>query len=261
MESNAILRFERREQKYLVSSDAMRRLEEAAAAHVAPDPFPPSCVMNLYYDTWDCAVTRLSCEKPAFKEKLRLRSYNTPGPDGTVFVELKKKCKGVVYKRRCAMTPQEAMDYLAGRVPAPEPGIVADEVSEFLARWAVAPRAFIGYDRHAWVGTGDAGLRITFDQRLRWRGDRLDLRLGDEGELLLPPNQVIMEIKAPQAIPLWLCRGLEDVGAYPRSFSKVGWCYQQRLAQQVARAWEPATDTPRFWPGAHFDTKALPLAG
>lgn len=39
-----------------------------------------------------------------YKEKLRVRSYGVPTGDDKVFVELKKKYDGVVYKRRVAMT-------------------------------------------------------------------------------------------------------------------------------------------------------------
>ena len=43
----------------------------------------------------------LDAEHPAYREKIRTRCYGTPHPFDPVFVELKKKCDGVVYKRRC----------------------------------------------------------------------------------------------------------------------------------------------------------------
>ena len=67
-------------------------------------------VQSLYYDTADHALIRASLERPAYKEKLRLRAYGGPGDLTQSFVEIKKKCCGVVYKRRTAMPLQEAMD-------------------------------------------------------------------------------------------------------------------------------------------------------
>ena len=43
-----------------------------------------------------------------YKEKFRLRSYGVPGPEDTVFLELKKKYKGVIYKRRAMLPLTEA---------------------------------------------------------------------------------------------------------------------------------------------------------
>lgn len=61
-------------------------------------------------------MIRNSIEKPIYKEKLRLRSYGTPSADDKVFIELKKKYRGVVYKRRTAMTLREAEMFLSGKL-------------------------------------------------------------------------------------------------------------------------------------------------
>lgn len=57
-------------------------------------------------------MIRKSLEKPVCKRKLRLRSYGVPEKNGPVFLEIKKKFKGVVYKRRVSMTDEKAMGYL-----------------------------------------------------------------------------------------------------------------------------------------------------
>ena len=46
---------------------------------------------NIYFDTDTYRLIRRSIEKPDYKEKLRVRSYENKLSDGTVFVELKKK--------------------------------------------------------------------------------------------------------------------------------------------------------------------------
>lgn len=88
------------------------------------------------------------------------------------------------------------------------------------------PKVFIGYDRLAFAGVDDPGLRITFDTNLRWSDTEVDLRIGDYGDAIpLPCGDVLMEIKIPGVCPLWLSRLLSEAGAFPTSFSKYGVCY------------------------------------
>ena len=70
---------------------------------MCPDRFGHSTVRNVYYDTDSYRLIRHSLEKPVYKEKLRLRSYTPISPQDNVFVELKKKYRSVVYKRRLTL--------------------------------------------------------------------------------------------------------------------------------------------------------------
>ena len=102
------LTFKRYEKKYLLSGEQFELLWREIADRIQPDEYFRSTVCSLYYDTGDFELIRHSIEAPIFKEKLRLRSYGVPDEDGEVFVELKKKFKGVVYKRRIKLTEAEA---------------------------------------------------------------------------------------------------------------------------------------------------------
>ena len=104
--------FKRYELKYLISTTQKERILEATSSYVKEDDFCRSTICNIYYDTPDNILIRRSLEKPVYKEKLRLRSYGQAKPDGTAFIELKKKYKGIVYKRRVAMTYEEEFRYL-----------------------------------------------------------------------------------------------------------------------------------------------------
>ena len=77
---------------------------------MVPDEHGESTICNIYYDTADYRLIRASLEKPAYKEKLRLRSYGVTEPGGEVFLELKKKYKGIVYKRRITLPERESED-------------------------------------------------------------------------------------------------------------------------------------------------------
>ena len=109
--------FERRELKYRITDAQRAALEAACGARMVPDEYGESTICNIYYDTADYRLIRASLEKPAYKEKLRLRSYGTATPGGEVFLELKKKYKGIVYKRRITLPEDAAGEFIAGRAP------------------------------------------------------------------------------------------------------------------------------------------------
>ncbi|MBQ1313154.1 MAG: VTC domain-containing protein, partial [Clostridia bacterium] len=98
--------FARKELKYRLTASQDRFLREALAPYVRPDQYGESTICNIYYDTPDFRLIRKSIEKPVYKEKLRLRSYGPAGPDDNTFLELKKKYKGIVYKRRICLPEQ-----------------------------------------------------------------------------------------------------------------------------------------------------------
>ena len=223
------LTFKRYEKKYLLSREQYEKLFRALEDHIEPDLYFSSTVCSLYYDTDDFALIRHSIEAPVYKEKLRLRSYGVPGEDDTVFIELKKKYKGMVYKRRLAMGAKAAAAYLAGEAPPPERSQMTREIDWFLRENKVSPKAFIACDRHAWVAKDDPELRITFDENLRWRDRDLDLTLGSEGESLTGPGCVLMEIKIPGTAPLWLAHLLSESALFPTGFSKYGTCYKDHI--------------------------------
>ena len=224
--------FQRYEKKYLLSREKVQALWQELAPLVEPDAFFQSTVCSVYYDWEDFRLIRHSLDKPVYKEKLRLRSYNVPGPEDPVFVELKKKYKGVVYKRRVAMPASQAEAWLAGETPAPDQGQISREIDWFLKTNSVSPRVLIACDRRAYVAKEDTELRITFDSSIRWRETDLSLTAGDRGQELLSDGQVLMEIKLPEAAPLWLAHMLSRLEIFPRGFSKYGQCYQKELLEK-----------------------------
>lgn len=224
--------FQRYEKKYLLSRETYLALWQELEAYVEPDIFFQSTVCSVYYDWADFRLIRHSLEKPVYKEKLRLRSYNVPGPEDQVFVELKKKFQGVVYKRRVALPAAEAEAWLAGRAPAPEQSQISREIDWFLKTNPVSPRVLIASDRRAYVAREDRELRITFDSSIRWRETELSLTAGDQGQELLSDGQVLMEIKLPEAAPLWLAGMLSRLEIFPQGFSKYGQCYEKELAEK-----------------------------
>lgn len=220
-------KFERYEAKYLIDGAQRKAIMELVDQHMKPDAFGRSTVCNVYYDTPDRLLARRSLDKPVYKEKLRVRSYGSATRDGKVFVELKKKYKGVVYKRRVEMTTQEAESYLAGACEAPKASQIVSELDYFRRQYpGLAPAAYIAYDRQAFFGTDGSDLRITFDENIRWRDEDITLTGGTDGAQLLEPGQSLMEIKIAEAMPLWLAKALSQRGVFKTNFSKYGNTYK-----------------------------------
>lgn len=226
--------FERHEIKYLVSERQRRFLVQALGEHTEPDPHGESTICNVYYDTPDFRLIRRSLEKPVYKEKLRLRSYGPARPRQDVFLELKKKYKGVVYKRRISVEETAAERFLDGLAPLPEESQIGREIEYFCRFYGgLVPAVHLSYDRTAYFSKDDPGLRITFDRDIRWRSNRLTLTAQPGGEQILAAGQSLMEIKAGASMPLWLVKLLGECQVRQTSFSKYGMAYETMLQNRL----------------------------
>lgn len=223
--------FERRELKYRITDAQRAALEAAFGARMVPDEHGESTICNIYYDTADYRLIRASLEKPAYKEKLRLRSYGVTEQGGKVFLELKKKYKGIVYKRRITLPEDAAGEFIAGRAPLGEHGQIGREIEYFTAFYApLLPAVHLSYERSAWFSREDRDLRITFDKNIRFRQEDVSLTLPAGGRRILPEGESLMEIKAAAALPLWLVSELDTLGIFQSTFSKYGEAYKAILA-------------------------------
>ena len=218
--------FKRCEKKYLLTPEQYRAICLGMAPYMKADAHPRYSISNIYYDTEHYDLISSSLEKPVYKEKLRMRSYGVPGSRDKVFVEIKKKYDGVVYKRRVTMELQNAVPYLRG-VRKGDGSQISREIDWFLHLYRPEPKVFIAYDREAYAAADGSDLRITFDTALRARSNDLDLRLGDHGVPLLADDRILMEIKIPATAPLWLASLLSENAVFPTSFSKYGAYYKE----------------------------------
>ena len=88
--------FERKEVKYRLDARQHRAMAATLRGRMAPDAFGRTRIVSRYFDTPERALIERSLDKPLYKEKLRLRSYGSSQADDRVFVEIKKKYKGIV---------------------------------------------------------------------------------------------------------------------------------------------------------------------
>ncbi|WP_077612675.1 polyphosphate polymerase domain-containing protein [Clostridium sp. Marseille-P2415] len=226
--------FERFEIKYLLDPVQVRELKKKLEGKMVTDRYGKSVICNIYFDTPDSRLIRESLEKPVYKEKLRLRSYGMPKEDGSVFLELKKKYKGIVYKRREVMSLAEAEEYLYRRGRLERDSQVLHEIDWFLDYYKqVVPAMYISYDRTAMYGVEEEALRLTLDGNILWRDEELSLDQGSWGQPLLETGWCLMEIKIAGAMPVWLGHILDELRIYPASFSKYGRAYERQTKMKL----------------------------
>lgn len=220
--------FKRHELKYLMDAEQTKAVYEALGEHMVLDRYGHSTIRNIYLDTDSYLLARRSIEKPLYKEKLRFRSYGRPEPDGKVFVELKKKYKSVVYKRRLTMPLDKAMAWFTSDTEDFPHTQIGEEIDFLRHRYTgIGPAMLLTYEREAYYAKDGGDLRITMDSNIlvRLQDIRLDSEIG--GHSVLPEGYMLMEVKTMYGYPEWLLEVLEQNRLYKTSFSKYGSAYKQ----------------------------------
>jgi len=231
--------FNRYEKKYRITDTCYQKLRERLLEYMEPDAHSRDgefyTICNIYYDTPQNELISRSLEKPVYKEKLRLRSYGVVSPEDKVFLEIKKKFKGMVNKRRTELKLVEAYEFVESEMlPEYQPYMnvqVLKELQYFFMRMdmELQPALFLSYDRVAMFGKDNKNFRITFDRNITTRRYDLGLHYGVYGEKLLPEDVWIMEVKIDKAMPLWMTKILSEFEIYPVSFSKYGTEYTRYM--------------------------------
>lgn len=226
--------FKRYELKYMLTKEQKEKLLQTMAPYMKLDKYGRTTIRNLYYDTDSYLLIRRSIEKPVYKEKLRIRSYNKATEDSTVFVELKKKYKHVVYKRRMAMTNNDATKWLSGECKPEKSTQISDEIEYFLNFYKeLHPTVFLFYEREAYYSEDGTDFRVTFDDTILCRQNDLSLTSEAYGTPIIPDGKVLMEIKCSGGIPLWMTEVLSREKIYKTSFSKYGTAYKTLIFPQT----------------------------
>lgn len=215
--------FQRMEMKYLLTYGQWDQLLEKMEPHMQLDGYGKHLIANIYYDTDSWYLARHSLAKPAYKEKVRLRSYGTPQAGDTVFLELKKKYDGIVYKRRTSMPLKQAERFLNHQRISlvTQKDQILHEFDYVLSFYPdLKPAMYLSYERLAYFGKQDPDVRITFDQNILYRTEDLSLMSGSYGKAILPQGKILMEVKIAGGMPLWLSAAMTELAIYPAKFSK-----------------------------------------
>lgn len=222
--------FKRYELKYLITKKQKKDLFELMEGNMVPDAFGKNIIRNLYFDTPNKLLIRRSMDKPCYKEKLRVRSYGITKENSVVFMELKKKYEGVVYKRRMDLPYQMAVNYLTQGRDIIKENQILKEIDYFISAYEeIEPSVFLSYEREAFVSQTDENFRMTFDENIFSRDYDLSLTQGIYGKSILSKEKVLLEVKTAEGLPRWLLDFLSQNKIYKCSFSKYGCAYEQLI--------------------------------
>ncbi|MBR3052019.1 polyphosphate polymerase domain-containing protein [Candidatus Saccharibacteria bacterium] len=237
--------FDRVEKKYLLTKRDKRELLKFIKKNMRKDSYHESEVCNIYFDNHNFDLISQSIDWVDFKEKVRARCYE--GYD-RVFMELKTKIhaqarmesddgneENIGYKRRVMITRGDfdelinhrtTLESLAEKsVETKSDCQIAREIDYLLMHFELRPQVFIAYRRESYKD--DGGLRITFDENLRYRTTDLSLIQAKHDTIYFKDDHnIIMEVKADGVMPLWLVQELSKLKLYPQQFSKIGKVYQ-----------------------------------
>ena len=229
--------FDRVEKKCLITAEQKERMLSVIQQNMQKDNYFKSEVFNIYFDTDNYDLIIQSIEQPMFKEKLRARSY---GGFDKVFFEIKTKLCGkdnnVGYKRRVRITKKDynkmvkekshVLDFMKKNADGPGDFRVAKEVDYLIDVFNLAPKILVFYVRYSYQGEG--GLRVTFDEDLKYRLSEVNFtKKKSDRNYFEDERNIIMEIKAHGAWPLWLAHKMSEERIFPQQFSKVGKIYQK----------------------------------
>ena len=239
--------FKRMESKYLINELQMRQLMKRLEGIAEVDEYGETTICNIYYDTPDFRLIRTSLEKPVYKEKLRLRTYGAADSESDSFVEIKKKFKGTVYKRRISLPYAKALKTLNEGEDFDTSSQIGREINAFTEYYKnLQPAMVISYERVALKGVKDPAIRLTLDRNIRWRADMLDLRYGASGRNLLGEGEYLLEIKIEGAMDMKIARILSDLEIKQVSFSKYGRGYQEYMMEKIQTAGSIVAATEAF---------------
>ena len=229
--SKDIYIFKRIEKKYRIKQSEKDNLLSEISERLIPDVHGKSRIFSFYLDTPDFRLIRASLEATTYKEKLRLRCYGTPNDDSKVFFEIKKKFKGVVFKRRVSMSLTEVNDYISNGI-LPFDSQIMREIDYAMHFYNhPTPSTLITYDREAYYVKNAPHIRITFDSNIRYQADGRFYET-ENGRQILSDDEYILEIKTDGSMPKWLSNALDKCEIRPSSFSKYGTAYREMMTNQ-----------------------------
>ncbi len=211
----------RLEYKFLTDFELLPELRAALRPYTRLDDFTASkpdrqyTVRSVYYDT-----RRFHCYQEKFdgfrlKKKLRIRGYDTPVPDSTVFLEIKYKYGDFIGKHRAPLPWRDIGRVFSGygpgitSLPFP-PGSRAELAARrFLYNYyrrRMLPVVMVAYEREAFFSRYDSTLRLTFDKNVRSRlYPALDSLYQDRDAVHFLPDHFVFEIKFYDGcLPRWL---------------------------------------------------------
>ncbi len=214
----------RLERKYLVPNYLMDDLRKRILPFVRPDinaksngsSYPQYVVRSIYYDSpnLDCYIEKK--EGVQFRRKFRIRGYGYHDDNNNqVVFEIKRKIENRIKKHRAFVNLDNVVDILeTGNVEKyvlqdrRKYEVSLDDARRFfyhVKKYNYVPTVLVVYEREAYHGKFDTGVRITLDKNIRSLSYPEITGLYNESDLApLFKSHFKLEIKYfTHIMPLW----------------------------------------------------------
>lgn len=227
----------RYEYKYFVSNSKMEMLRSMIMPFVKYDKFSEQSkdnqytVRSIYFDTpeYNCFFEKVEGIK--HRKKFRLRGYNLPDEENTkVFFEIKRKYEDPIMKNRAPSEFDMALgmfnggrfsDYTPDKTKYP---LAEDNLKRFFYHYhndRLRPVILIIYEREAFLGKHDEGIRVTFDKNLRSVAfPAIDELYNEDRARRSLKDKFILEVKFNDNYPAWMKPIIGALGTKRQSASK-----------------------------------------
>ncbi len=236
------IKIERREYKYLLNRETVKKVRQAIQPYCIIDPFAAKqhdrryTIESLYFDNparrlyWNNEIEAVD------RFKMRIRHYPQT-PEGPLFLEIKRRVNDVISKTRGRIPYEGWADFVRHPPPDFERNIKAKDrgaVERFLALRGLGdfhPITVVTYEREPYISTIDDYARVTFDTRIRsqpmadfsFNIDDKRWRFMDDSETMKSPESLtVLELKFTSAVPSWMVSIVRSLELHRLSFSKYG---------------------------------------
>ena len=169
--TSSLTKYERQELKYYVSNRIVDLVVAEISNFMQHDHYSqhgPYEIHSVYFDTSDWQAFYSKLDGNRHRQKFRVRSYTqNPKNNENVFLEIKEKKGGTVYKRRIPMIYKDVKQLIedySSEISSP----VIDEWRYALIRNRIKPCLLNAYTREAFISEHYPGLRITIDRDLTY---------------------------------------------------------------------------------------------
>ncbi len=230
----------RSEYKFLVSNDCLDGLRADLQPYLNADEHALArevreyTVRSIYFDTLNFDFYREKIEGLRVRKKLRIRGYNQPDGDSTVFLEIKRKYENFIAKDRAPVRysnldrliqSADVDAYVQHDNGYADSLVGANKFLFHLRNKSLRPTVLVTYDREAFLCKFNRNLRITFDKNLRSIAFPSLTNLYNDGDLRPTMRQhFILELKFYGGYPNWLRHVVERYSLTRSALSKYTIC-------------------------------------
>jgi len=243
-----LLRYER---KYLVPYEMLDLIRKRIKPFLRGDIYgnghrrflPQYTVRSIYFDTRNLECHQEKTEGVELRKKFRIRTYNDYTEEAVAVFEIKKKIENRIHKHRAFVDWEDVPALLETAditkyVHPDEDGLSYADASRFffhLRKRHLTPTVLVVYEREAYHGVFDTGVRITFDKNIRSSmNPKISDMFNNHDLKHLFKNHFILEIKYfTDSMPTWAKSLVQEFKLRHQALSKYTIGYDVHLQNQI----------------------------